>query len=440
MADRLFQRIARASQWYDARYTPLGRLLGTLTIAAAIFATDPTRTHASILLAGLFAIFLGAFLLNRRWQPALSAVRQLPAQAVVGVPLTYHIVLHNHGRAAERALVVRDRLQERFPAQADRHASGVTASDTENWFDRRVGFRRWLRRMHELRGAEIPPVGAAPVPAGGRADITIRLTPLRRGVVEFARVEVARADPLGVSYVARRLPSPQQLLVLPRRHPIADLGTARAGTAHASQLSHVGNVQGGHEFHALREYRAGDSLRHIHWRASAKRGVHVVKQFVESHREPLWLLLDPVAEPALFEALIEVAASLVVAASRQPARDLRLEWLEPGTPLDTPLDRTGVRALLEALAVRTCATRDRFDRAIAQLRPDPRATLLFVTANWDAARQAFSARVAAAAPASRTLAVADDNPRLSGLGGHCTLLRAAHLAEDLHGFTLSRGP
>ena len=437
---RLFQKVSLASQWFDARYTPLGRLLVGLMIAAAVFATDPTRTHASVVLAGLFASFTLAFLVNLRWRPALSGRRALPAYAVAGSPMTYQVVAHNAGARAERNLVVRDRLRERFPSRQDMELRKGVAPALENWFDRRVGFLRWRRRMGLLRGGEIAPVPLANLPAGHSAEVTICFTPLRRGLVDFARLDFARADPLGLSFAATRLLLPQQLLVLPKYHPVPFFGAHQPGNTAPDHTVQHGAVHGSTEFHTLREYRAGDALRHVHWRASAKRGTHVVKLFVDGHHDALVLLVDTATDSESFEYVIEVVASLVLAATQQFTRPIELILLDERLAANGGArGRSDPQSLLETLALLTPAVSDQFPTALAQLRLDPAASVLFITADWSLSRQRFSRALVASTALSRTLIVASCTVPQASLTAHCTCLRTAHLAEDLSRFSLSSG-
>ena len=45
-------------------------------------------------------------------------------------------------------------------------------------------------------------------------------------------------------------------------------------------------------FHALREYQPGDDRRYIHWRSSAKAGRLLVRQFLDTRRSHVTVLVD----------------------------------------------------------------------------------------------------------------------------------------------------
>jgi hypothetical protein len=69
-------------------------------------------------------------------------------------------------------------------------------------------------------------------------------------------------------------------------------------------------------FHALREYVPGDDLRHVHWRSSAKAGELLVRQYHETRRGHVTVLLDGARSsyPRLrdFELAVSVATSIAL--------------------------------------------------------------------------------------------------------------------------------
>ena len=74
-------------------------------------------------------------------------------------------------------------------------------------------------------------------------------------------------------------------------------------------------------FHTLREYVPGDDRRSIHWRSSARTGKLMVRQFVDTRRAHLGLILstraDDYASEDEFEAAVSVVGSLGVSALLQ---------------------------------------------------------------------------------------------------------------------------
>ena len=407
-----FQRVSRWSRWSDERLTRLGRLSLVLFIGACIFTTDPSRTSANALVAILSAIFLIAFLASVHWRPRLRVHRELPVHASVGIPFAYRLHISNDGTSTEADLEVHDRLVRRFPSHAECAALRPFVIAGDNWFDRRVGFRTWVRIVRLVRGGEIDPLLVPPIPRTGTTTVDLSFVPLRRGSVNFSSVEFARPDPFGLLNALRRISATQSLTVVPRQHPMPQLNIPDLGGQIPVLRQISGAAAGSQEFHALREYRVGDPLRHVHWRVSAKRGIPVVKQFVDGHHRTFTLILDAYALALPFELLIEAAASVITATNQQQARELNLIVVEPAFEPRAMLSAAGsARHLLERLAHLAPSTTDVFPAASARIMLERQAALVFLTTHWDPSREQFASQIAACSSAALTLIVAEPEAR-----------------------------
>ena len=87
-------------------------------------------------------------------------------------------------------------------------------------------------------------------------------------------------------------------------------------------------------FHALREYVPGDDLRHVHWRSSAKAGELLVRQYHETRRGHVTVLVDGARSsyPRLrdFELAVSVATSIAAARRARRLRHLPAVRAAPG--------------------------------------------------------------------------------------------------------------
>jgi uncharacterized protein (DUF58 family) len=102
--------------------------------------------------------------------------------------------------------------------------------------------------------------------------------------------------------------------VIPKRYhlPNLELG-GRSEVKSGADTSSTVKGEGG-EFMGLREYREGDSLRKIHWKAWARTGQPIVKEFEELRFPRYGLVLDASLKetgPDMLEEAISVAASFV---------------------------------------------------------------------------------------------------------------------------------
>ncbi|MCF1182363.1 DUF58 domain-containing protein [Marichromatium gracile] len=157
--------------------------------------------------------------------------------------------------------------------------------------------RRRLRLlMHDLHPATFEVVG---LPASlllsplGEARLDYRLRPVTRGDVVFAGVDLALYSPLGLWRRRQRLVLPGRVRVVPA------LAALRRGVALAAQDARLGAGVHPHQrrgsdgdFHQLRDYRAGDLLRQIDWKASARARRPISREYRESRDQQLVFLLD----------------------------------------------------------------------------------------------------------------------------------------------------
>ena len=389
---RLFRLISLTSRWFETRFTETGQFIVAATIAAAIFGIDPSRTLAAYLAAILLGLILVAIAFSLRWRPEIDVRRQLPECATTDISTSYRVSIRNNKRQPERGLVITDQLRTEYPGvESFRRTRGVMAERGLNWFDRVIGFPRWLYLLRLGRGARLDAVALPTLKSTQAATIELSFTPLRRGTLHFVAVELKKPDPLGIFFARHIIRQNQQLTALPRRYPVPPLIMKSARHFYRGGVAFATTVGDSEEFMGLREYRAGDPLRHIHWRSFAKFAKPVVKEYQDEYFDRHALVLDTFAtagENLRFEAAISAAASLLQ--SERP-RDsiLDLVFVEQKLwQLSSGRGLSSQRYLLEHLAHLTPSRTDGF----AQLQTyvlehaDSLATLILIFPTWDERR------------------------------------------------------
>lgn len=142
--------------------------------------------------------------------------------------------------------------------------------------------------------------------------ISFSLPTLRRGVVMLGPGSYSPIDPFRVVRRSINVLGESPLIVWPQSWQI-DLPLRGAGFDSGQRRPdsiHSRTVSG--EFSALREYVAGDDLRHIHWPTSARAGHLLVRRFEPPDPARTWIVLDLCAENHdAFEVAVAVAASVL---------------------------------------------------------------------------------------------------------------------------------
>lgn len=139
----------------------------------------------------------------------------------------------------------------------------------------------------------------------------------RRGAYEGAEVVLASGAPFGAGVARRRIPVPSPIVVHPRWVPLAGIPLLEAASTPFEPLHERRRRGAGQDFFGLREYRPGDSLRHVHWPSTARGGRLLVREYEEQPASRLGVLIDagePVGEEpeTTFEDSVAVAASLAL--------------------------------------------------------------------------------------------------------------------------------
>jgi uncharacterized protein (DUF58 family) len=168
------------------------------------------------------------------------------------------------------------------------------------------------RRTNPFKPAILKETAVPPIPSQQTVAVSVEIIPLRRGILRFAGLALSRTDPLGLFRATARVAAPQTVLILPKRYllpPIALPGAMKYQQGGVALASNVGQSD---EFVALRDYRRGDPIRHIHWRSWARTGKPIVKEFEDEFFVRHALVLDTFTDRPhtdLFEEAVSVAAS-----------------------------------------------------------------------------------------------------------------------------------
>jgi uncharacterized protein (DUF58 family) len=237
--------------------------------------------------------------------------------------------------------------------------------------------------------------------------------------------------PLGLGRYRFRVPLPWEVTVFP---PLVSV-RLRASVAEALRRREAGmkavrQLGEGRLFESLREWVPGDDLRHIDWKATARRAKVITRQYEAERRQQVLLVLDTgrlmtadvAAGVARLDFAVQAALELAYAAAQHDDNVGIMAFADGVQHFVAPeRGRAGVRGVMEVLAqVQPKLVEPDYPGAFRYLaaRNRKRAlTVLFTDVIDRFASDALVANVATLRPRHLPLAVTLRNPELDAAAG-----------------------
>lgn len=209
---------------------------------------------------------------------------------------------------------------------------------------------------------------------GAQFRATFPIATPRRGVIPVGPPTTVQGDPLGVTRRTVTFGERRLMHVHPRRIPLDSgaHGLLRDLEGAATPELSMADIS----FHALRDYEPGDDQRYVHWRSSAKHGRLLVRQFQETRRSHLSVLVD--TDPSMYpEGADDVETAIAVAASLM-VQSIRDEQEATVVCNDGMASRTTVPLVLDTLTTASVGPVDlvRSARRAVQHAPDSSVAVL----------------------------------------------------------------
>jgi uncharacterized protein (DUF58 family) len=293
--------------WLQRRFTLAGLCVLGGVIIAGVVSTDIENSVLYQSFSLMLALLLPALVAAMFFRATFSAIRSLPRIGTAGQPLRYRVQVKNLTPRTQAGLTLLEELADPRPEYSEWLAFQLAEGRRIRPFRVAQHRRKNPFRRANFKHAEVPPMSAL-----GGTEVLMEILPLRRGILHFTGLTLARPDPLGLFRSFSRVAAPQTVLILPKRYPVPPLALPGALRYQEGGVALAANVGRSEEFVALREYRHGDPLRHIHWRSWAKTGKPIVKEFEDEFfvRHALVLdTFDPEPNSELLEEAVSVSAS-----------------------------------------------------------------------------------------------------------------------------------
>lgn len=128
---------------------------------------------------------------------------------------------------------------------------------------------------------------------GESSSIDYRLRANVRGDFAFDGVQLRLHSPWRLWWQSRLAGAAQPVRVFPNFAPLAKFAMFSAEQASRLVGAHLKRRRGeGTDFHQMREYRVGDSLRQIDWKATARARRLISREYQDERNQQLVLMLD----------------------------------------------------------------------------------------------------------------------------------------------------
>jgi uncharacterized protein (DUF58 family) len=332
---------------------------------------------------------------------AFVAFGALSARGQVFLPLSYALALWTVALAA--SFLSRPRVRARV-----RHADRVCAGGTLAVTAEVEGLGTRTQPDLHFRTGPLPPGiecrpedgwALAPLEAGRPQTARIELACAARGAYTLPGFRVETDAPFGLWRTAVAAAPPRRLLVTPRFTSLTELALPSGRRYQPGGVALASLVGEACEYVGNREYRDGDSVRDIDWRATARLQRPIVREYREEYFLRVAVVLDthvprraPRARREDFERAVSHAAAVGDALARQ---EYLVDLFAAGPNLYHLLAGRSLAYLDQILDILACVESTP-EEPFATLEPELVANLASISCvvcvflQWDEPRRAFA--------------------------------------------------
>ena len=376
----LYDRLNLTFQkYYDRLFNFEGLFLLLAGIAVGIFALDVGARHTFVFWSFLFGLGVIPFVVNRFRKFPINCKRIITPKIGAGSTVTYAVMVENTGSQPIDGLHIRD---EGLP-----------------W-----GIRPKLQwRLGEAVGFLEP---------GQKRRVLLQSDFVNRGVYDLPAIRAEYVDYFGLTRYGKTIEHNSHVVVYPRVYPVASMDLSKLRVHQPGGIPLAASVGESPEFRGLRKYRHGDPIRHISWKAFARLGYPIVREFQGEYFRRVAIVLDTHTNKKR-EALedFEAAVSLVASISQYfEDNEYVIDLFAAGPEvyyLCTGRSLGHINDVLELLACVQSSTGASFPNVDEGLRRliGRLSALVVVTTDWRSDSKSFYQEIAGEVPELKVLCV-----------------------------------
>lgn len=365
---------------YVQRLTKAGRWLALPTLVLSTYGGASLQLQGYVVSAYIVALWWVAVVAMVATRPRVRINVIAGDRVGVGQTVPVDIDVHQLSRRGRDLIVVPHRLPEQIDAVPD---DGVPVGN--------------LKR-------------------GQSARVRLSLLCKRRGAYVLRGFRVESDWPFGILRSRQTLAQERPLLVYPKFTRLSQLRLPTGRTYQPGGVALASTLGETTEYIGNREYRDGDNIRDIDWRATARMCRPIVREYREEYFMRVAVILDthvPTSAKSADEDLFESAVSIGAAVSDYMARQDYLVDLFAAGPnlyhLTAGRSLAYLDQILDILACVDSSTTEPFNVIEPELLENLSkiTTVICVMLDWDETRRAFVHRLAQQGAGIKVIVVRD---------------------------------
>lgn len=330
----LARRVAagRVRDAFDYEVTRTGLIYIGITLVLGLAGLNTGNNLLWIVVAAMLAAIVVSGLASALVLHGLELDVHTPDHVFAGHPLLARLVLHNRQRLLPSfsVSVVPPRRRRKRPHWEWRPATfgfPFNRPPQQQWFHLPDRVFR-LEEEHESQKLLSGPVYFPYLAARSSLTADVEICFQRRGLVQQDSFGLRTQFPFSFLRKTRRVALQRQVVVFPKIEPTDELFQVLPLITGEFEAFLRGR---GYDLYRIREYAPEDSARHVDWKASAKAGSLLVREFTREDERKLRIVFDNPGPGAVAEAAYERAVSLAASLVWHFAEEnSQLSFVAPG--------------------------------------------------------------------------------------------------------------
>lgn len=300
----------------DRKLTTLGMTILSCTFLLLFFGLN-TRLSMLFVVFSMFLALITVDLISLSLKSFDYKIeRFLPSYISKGHTLKYSVTLRaENAKSIASPLFYKEIPTNPLPTFEVFDSTKEPNEEKRNAYDRYMGYYRWKWLIEQNCGGEYSEIEVSNPKMSNEVTFMATFIPKVRGKISFKGAYIFQKGIFGLFKKGKVIESIGDFLVFPEivslNKPVDFNDGSNSGNEKIYETEEKGS---GFELKSLRDFSAGDSLRNIHWKASAKAGHLMTKEFYKEVDAGSIMFIDNFFKEHYlnnFETILSAAVSIL---------------------------------------------------------------------------------------------------------------------------------